>query len=82
MKSKIDYTDAPSDVEQALTTNRHIEDFLPPPEKLVEKMEKEKITISLNKRNVDFFRKAAAKEGVGYQVMINNLLDNYVQRYS
>ena len=82
MKNKIKYTDAPPDVEQALTVNERIADFLPPPEKLVEKVEKEKITIALSKRNVDFFKKAAAKEGVGYQVMINNLLDSYVQRYS
>jgi predicted DNA binding CopG/RHH family protein len=48
----------------------------------VEKIEKEKITISLNKRSVDFFKSAAKEEGVRYQVMINNLLDNYVRRSS
>ena len=82
MKNKINYTAAPSDVEQALEVNERVVDFLPPPEKLVEKVEKEKITIALSKRNIEFFKRAAAKEGVGYQVMINNLLDNYVRRYS
>ena len=82
MKTKIKYTDAPPDVEKALAVNERVADFLPPPDKLVEKVEKEKVTIALSKRNVDFFKRAAAKEGVGYQVMINNLLDSYVQRYS
>jgi len=81
MKNNIKYTDAPPDVDEALTVNERIVDFLPPPDQLVEKAEKEKITIALNKRNVDFFRRAAAREGVGYQVMINNLLDSYVRRY-
>ena len=81
MKRKIEYKDAPADIEQSLEVAERVMDFLPHPSKLVEKVEKEKITIALSKRNVDFFKKAAAKEGVGYQVMINNLLDNYVERF-
>ena len=82
MKRKIEYKDAPQEIEQSLSVGERVMDFLPPPEQLVEKVEKEKITIALSKRNVDFFKKAAAKEGVGYQVMINSLLDSYVERYS
>ena len=81
MKRGIKYQDAPADVEQALDMSERIHDFLPSPDKLVEKIEKEKITISLSKRSVDFFRKAADKEGVGYQTMINNLLDAYARRF-
>jgi len=81
MKSKIEYKDAPFDMEKALDKANQVADFLPPPDQLVEKIEKEKITISLNKRSVEFFRKAADEEGVGYQTMINNLLEKYVQHY-
>ena len=81
MKRRIKYQDAPADVEQALDMSERIYDFLPSPDRLVEKIEKEKITISLSKRSVDFFRKAADKEGVGYQTMINNLLDAYARRF-
>ncbi|MDR1358236.1 MAG: BrnA antitoxin family protein [Coriobacteriales bacterium] len=81
MKDAIEYTDAPADVEYALAGKVRVLDFLPPPEQLVERVEKEKITILLNKHSVDFFRTAAEKEGVKYQTMINNLLDTYVRRY-
>ena len=81
MKRRIEYKDAPSDVEQSLKISERVIDFLPSPDQLVEKTEKEKITISLNKSSVDFFKKAAGRKGVGYQTMINNLLDTYVQRY-
>jgi len=82
MKNAINYTDAPDGIEESLATGERVVDFLPHPSMLVEKIEKEKITIFLNKRSVDFFKKAAKKEGVKYQTMINNLLDRYVQRYS
>jgi predicted DNA binding CopG/RHH family protein len=81
MKRRIKYEDAPHDVEKSLKTNIRVLDFLPSPNQLVEKVRKEKITISLNKRSIDFFKKAADREGVGYQTMINNLLDAYVQRH-
>ncbi|MDR2162468.1 MAG: BrnA antitoxin family protein [Clostridiales Family XIII bacterium] len=81
MKNDIIYKDAPPDIENALSMAEPITDFLPPPSQLIEKVEKEKVTISLNKRSVDFFKRAAKKEGVPYQAMINNLLDRYVRRY-
>ena len=38
MKKKVEYTDAPKDVEDALLNATEIEDFLPPPEQLIEKI--------------------------------------------
>jgi predicted DNA binding CopG/RHH family protein len=81
MKNNTKYVDAPEDIGNALENAEQISDFLPPPHKLVEKIEKEKVTILLRKENVDFFRRVAKKEGVPYQVMIDNLLDNYVKHY-
>jgi predicted DNA binding CopG/RHH family protein len=55
-----------------------IKDFLPPPEELVKKEEKVKITLELSKQSVDYFKKAAKSQGVAYQAMIRSLVDRYV----
>ena len=81
MKRKITYTEATEDVSGAITKGEIIADFLPPPEKLIRKEPKVKITITLNSGSVDFFKKHAKKNNVKYQTMINEVLDKYVQRY-
>ena len=75
MKSKIKYTDEP------MGELRVIKDFLPPPEKLVLREENIKITISLNKSSVDFFKKEAQKHHIPYQKMIRRLIDWYASHY-
>ncbi len=76
MKKKIKYTDEPmGDIEI-------IKDFLPPPDKLVFKEDKVKVTIALNRSSLTFFKKHAAKYRVPYQKMIRNLLDEYVARHN
>ncbi len=72
MKNKIKYTDEP------LGDVRVINDFLPTPEELALKDETVKITISLTKRSVDFFKKEAELHNTQYQRMIRNLLDEYI----
>lgn len=59
-----------------------IDDFLPPPDQLVLKDDGVKVTISLSKRSVDFFKAHAARSKVPYQRMIRNLLDTYADRHS
>ena len=81
-KRKITYTDAPEDFSETIIGGEVVADFLPPPEKLLRKEPKVKITITLNSRSVDFFKKYAQKSHVKYQSMINAVLDNYVQKYS
>ncbi len=73
-RKKVRYTDEPMEF-------RVIPDFLPPPSELIFKEEKEKITLSLNKRSVDFFRREAKKHDVGYQTMIRRLLDKYASQF-
>lgn len=41
-----------------------------------------KITITLSKRSVDFFKSEAAKAGTQYQRMIRRLLDAYVDAHA
>ncbi len=55
MKRKIKYTDEPIGKVKVIT------DFLPSPEELALKDETVKVTISLSKTSVDFFKKEAKK---------------------
>ena len=80
-RSKI-YTEAPKNISKAILEGELVADFLPPPEKLIRKEPKVKITITLNSGSVDFFKKHAKQNNVKYQTMINELLDKYVQMYS
>jgi len=59
-----------------------VDDFLPPPDQLVLKEDGVKVTISLSKRSVAFFKAHAARSKVPYQRMIRNLLDSYAARHS
>ena len=79
-RSKV-YTEAPKSVSEAIINGEIISDFLPPPEKLIRKEPKVKITITLNSGSIDFFKKHARKNNVKYQTMINEVLDKYVQKY-
>jgi len=81
MRKSIIYTEAPRSISKAISEGDIVTDFLPPPDKLVRKAEKVKITISLNSGSIDFFKTHAKKNNVKYQTMINEVLDKYVQRY-
>ena len=61
---------------------KKVDDFLPPPEKLVVPQETMKITISLSKSSVNFFKRQAKRHHIKYQRMIRQLLDRYAMRYS
>ncbi|MBW1767175.1 MAG: CopG family transcriptional regulator [Deltaproteobacteria bacterium] len=71
MKERIKYTDEP------IGKVRVIKDFLPSPEELALKEEMVKVTISLSKTSVDFFKDEAKKYNTQYQKMIRRLLDDY-----
>jgi hypothetical protein len=73
MSKRIKYTKGP------IGPVRIVEDFLPPPSELVVKEDVEKVTISLSKRSVDFFKVEAKRNGTQYQRMIRALLDRYAQ---
>lgn len=55
---------------------------LPPPEDLVLKEDTVKVTISLSKASVEFFKREAKKHDTQYQKMIRKLLDFYVRQYN
>ena len=59
---------------------RVIEDFLPRPDNLVPREDNVKVTLSLSRRSLDFFKREARKRRVPYQRMIRALVDTYAER--
>ncbi len=76
MSEKIKYTDEP------LGEVKIIPDFLPSPEELAFREESVKVTISLSKKSVEFFKSEATRHDTQYQRMIRQLLDAYVDVHS
>ncbi|EAA26477.1 hypothetical protein [Rickettsia sibirica] len=58
-----------------------VKDFLPHPRELLFKDDSVKVTISLSKESVEFFKSEAATAHVPYQKMIRILLDKYTKHY-
>ncbi|OGI07721.1 MAG: CopG family transcriptional regulator [Candidatus Melainabacteria bacterium RIFCSPLOWO2_12_FULL_35_11] len=60
---------------------RVIKDFLPKPEDLVFKEDNVKVTLSLSKKSVNFFKQQSEKFHTHYQTMIRLLLDQYAENF-
>jgi predicted DNA binding CopG/RHH family protein len=75
MKRKTEYTDEP------MGEPKIIKDFLPPPSRLALKEDNVKVTISLSRASVRFFKKQAKAHGTSYQRMIRRLIDLYASQY-
>jgi hypothetical protein len=76
MSRRIRYSDEP------LGDLRVVPDFLPPPAALAFRDPGTKITISLSRRSVEFFKDEARKHRTQYQRMIRSLLDAYVAHHA
>lgn len=59
---------------------RVIEDSLPAPVDLVLREDNVKVTLSLSRRSLNFFKREARKRRVPYQRMIRALVDIYAER--
>lgn len=59
-----------------------VKDFLPPPSELVIPEDTAKVTISLKKSSIAFFKREAGRHHTKYQRMIRELLDKYATKYS
>jgi predicted DNA binding CopG/RHH family protein len=75
MRKKIKYTDEP------MSKIRVIDDFLPPPDRIVLKEENVKVTIALKKASIEFFKEEAKKHKVSYQKMMREVIDRYAAHY-
>lgn len=76
MKEKIKYTNEP------LGEVKVVKDFLPSPAELAFNEQAVKVTLSLSKKSVDFFKSEASKNHTQYQRMIRRLVDAYVESHS
>ena len=75
MKTKTKYTEEP------MGELRIVKDFLPPPDKLVLKEDNVKVTLSLKKTSIAFFKKQAKMQKTSYQRMIREVVDWYASHY-
>lgn len=75
-KKIIKYTDEPID------NIKIVEDFLPSPDNLIPRDETVKVTLSLTKESVDFFKEEAKAHHTQYQKMIRALLDQYSEHFN
>jgi len=82
MKEKTIYTNAPENIRKSIANGEKVIDFLPPPDQLIRKIPKVKITITLNSQSINFFKQSAKMNKVKYQTMINEVLDQYARLYS
>jgi len=60
---------------------RVIKDFLPKPKDLVFKEDNVKVTLSLSKKSINFFKQQSEKFNTHYQTMIRSLLDQYSENF-
>ena len=82
MKKKTIYTNTPDNISKAINSSIIIDDFLPPPDKLIIKEDNSKVTILLSKKSISFFKDQSKKSGVPYQSMIKKVLDLYADKFA
>lgn len=76
MRKKIRYK------EERLGRLKAVPDFLPSPDELVFRKENNvKVTLSLSRTSIDFFRREAGKRHTTYQKLIRQLLDVYAEQH-
>jgi hypothetical protein len=75
MKKRIRYSDEPIGPVEI------VPDFLPSPGELAREDDGIKVTLSLSRRSVDFFKAEAQRQNCSYQRMIRRLVDSHAARY-
>ena len=73
-KKMVEYT------EREIGKVKIVKDFLPAPSELVLKDDNVKVTLSLSRRSIEFFKREAKRQHVPYQKMIRALVDGYAER--
>jgi hypothetical protein len=76
MNSRTRYRDEP------IGEPRVVADFLPSPDELAFKDDEVKVTLTLSRRSVEFFKEEASRSNAPYQRMIRRLLDAYVEAWA
>jgi len=76
MRKKTRYTN------EAMGRVRVVKDFLPSPDQLVLREESVKVTISLSKSSVEYFKRVASENRTQYQKLIRKVLDLYASHFT
>ena len=58
-----------------------VKNFLPPPDQLIFPEETVKVTLSLTKSSLEFFKRRASRQKTKYQRMIRELVDQYAKKF-
>jgi hypothetical protein len=72
----IRYTDDAGEMD---SIGPRVADTLPPPDQLVLPDDGVKVTLTLSRQSVEFFKQVARKNHVPYQLMIRSLIDEYAR---
>ena len=72
---------ASSEFNMPIGALKQIKDFLPPPHQLASPEETVKVTISLTKKSLGFFKREAVRNKIKYQRMIRAVVDRYAKAY-
>ncbi len=75
---KVQYAE---DVGELDSIGPRVADTLPPPNQLVISDDGVKVTLTLSRDSVEFFKPAARNNHVSYQRMIRSLVDEYTRRH-
>jgi hypothetical protein len=75
MKTKTKYTEEP------MGELKVVKDFLPSPDQLVLREDNVKVTISLRRSSIAFFKEQAKAQKTSYQKMIREVVDWYASHY-
>ena len=69
------------DSDRPIGKMKRVNDFLPPPNQLVMPESTVKVTLSLTKSSLAFFKKQARKYKTKYQKMIREVVDRYAKQF-
>jgi hypothetical protein len=73
---EVRYTDDAGEMD---SLGPRVADTLPPPDQLVIPDDGVKVTLTLSRQSVEFFKQVAKKNQVSYQRMIRSLIDEYAR---
>jgi predicted DNA binding CopG/RHH family protein len=66
-------------VNRALDMSEPVDDFLPPPDQLIRRSAKKRITIAINSDTLASYKAFAKANSSNYQVLMDNALDAYAK---
>ena len=70
-----------NDADQPIGGLKRVKDFLPAPHELVVPQVTVKVTLSLTKSSLEFFKREAKRHKTKYQKMIRELVDRYAHQF-